>query len=82
MFWRPGGDDKYENIEQRGEVGAQPIQSETSRLGGGWSEVGQGDSDDGSGDDEEADLAVVWVGEVEGTGKVVRPDIYCPIAGM
>jgi len=65
------------------EVGNVPKQ-ETGPLNSRWSNVGQGNAGDGDsdGDEEGVSLAVVRIGGNGGMGKVVRPDIYCPIAAM
>ena len=66
------------------ELGNLPKQ-ETAPLNSRWSNVGQrnaGNGDSDGDDDGEVSLAVVRIGGNGGIGKVVRPDIYCPIAAM
>lgn len=81
LLWRPGGNNKDEKIEERREV-SNGRGEEASRVDDGWSEVSQDNVHDEDGDEEEADRAVVRGGRDGGEGKVVRPDIYCAIAGM
>ena len=82
------GDLALDNKDEHTLGGCRELNSlpkrETGPLNSRWSNVGQGNTGNGNGgggdDDGEVSLAVVRIGRLGGIGKVVRPDIYCPIA--